>query len=256
MRRSYGWRGALVAAAFAGAVWDATPARAEIVTRLPTAERVVALTFDACEARAPATLDRRIVDLLAARGVPYTVFMGGRFARDNAAEVAALARDPRVEIENHSWSHPRDMRTLDDAGVTAEVVKAEIEIFTVTGRRTTLFRFPGGNADARTVGVVEGLGYRVVHWRWPEGDPDPHVSARALVRQTLTRTRPGDVLIFHINGRGVHTADALPQVLDGLTAQGYRFVLLSDPAVGVRARHSSASTAMRTRSVRAPSGKA
>jgi len=232
------------------------PASAEIVRRLAGDAPVVALTFDACEARAPARLDSRVVDVLAAADVPYTVFMGGRFARDNAATVAALARNPAVEIENHSWSHPADMRKLTDAQIRAEVDNAAREIAAVTGRRTQFFRFPGGNADARTVAVVEGLGYRVVHWRWPEGDPDPHVSARAMVRQTLARVRPGDILIFHINGRGVHTAEALPGVIAGLRARGYQFVTLSDGLDARPAAHSSGSAAIRTRSVRDPSGRA
>jgi hypothetical protein len=46
---------------------------------------------------------------------------------------------------------------------------------------------------------------------------------------------PGDILIFHINARGWHTAEALPRIADDLQAQGYRFVLVSD-YVGERRR--------------------
>jgi peptidoglycan/xylan/chitin deacetylase (PgdA/CDA1 family) len=63
-----------------------------------------------------------------------------------------------------------------------------------------------------------------VHWRWAEGDPAPEVDADRLVAQTLRRTRPGDILIFHVNGRGWHTAEALPRIVDGLEARGFRFV--------------------------------
>jgi peptidoglycan/xylan/chitin deacetylase (PgdA/CDA1 family) len=47
-----------------------------------------------------------------------------------------------------------------------------------------------------------------------------------LVAQTMERTRPGDILIFHVNGRGWHTAEALPRIVDGLAARGYTFVAL------------------------------
>jgi peptidoglycan/xylan/chitin deacetylase (PgdA/CDA1 family) len=199
-----------------------------VVTRLPTRERVVALTFDACEAGQRMTLDRRITDVLLARGIPFTIFMGGRFARDNAAAVRELATHPTVSIQNHTWSHPRDLRQLGDAAVRVEVERATTEIVEVAGRRPTLFRFPGGHADARTVGLVRTLGYTTVHWRWAEGDPAPQVGADVLAAQTLARTRPGDILIFHVNGRGWHTAEALPAIIDGLTARGFRFVLVSD----------------------------
>ena len=54
---------------------------------------------------------------------------------------------------------------------------------------------------------------------WPGG---------RMVTPTLAGTRPGDILIFHINGRGWHTAEALPRMIEGLSAAGYRFVLLRD----------------------------
>jgi peptidoglycan/xylan/chitin deacetylase (PgdA/CDA1 family) len=203
-------------------------ATAEVVTQLPTHDKVVALTFDACEAFTKMQLDAGIVDYLTARKVPFTVFMGGRFARDNARAVRAIAALPYVEIENHSWSHNNNMPQLSDTRVRDEVLWTQWEIKHLTGHKPWFFRFPAGKADERTVGLVEALGLTVVHWRYAEGDPDPTVSAEALVKQTLKRTRPGDILIFHINGRGVHTAEALPGVIDGLTARGYRFVRLVD----------------------------
>lgn len=203
-------------------------ARGEIVTRLPTDEKVVALTLDACEAGKVTHLDRGVADWLIANEVPFTIFMGGRFARDNAADVARLGALAFVEIENHSWSHPADMRRLSTAEVVKQVLFAELEIGLRTGQVTRFFRFPGGHADARTVAAVEALGYTIVHWRWPSGDPDRHISAKRLTDYALSATRPGDVLIFHINGNGVHTAEALPAIVEGLKAKGYRFVLLKD----------------------------
>jgi len=158
----------------------------------------------------------------------FTIFVGGRFARDNAADLRTLASHPFVDLENHSWSHPRDMRSLDDEHVRTEVTRAAAMVRATTGRSTRLFRFPGGNADERTVGLVRALGYTVVHWRWPEGDPDPKVDAERLIEQTLSRTRAGDILIFHVNGRGWHTAEALPRILDGLAARGFRIVSLPE----------------------------
>lgn len=202
------------------------PAAAAIIDRLPTRDRVLALTFDACEGPRRATLDTALVEVLRREDVPYTVFLGGRFARDNARAVAELARDDRVEIENHSDSHPQDMRRLSDESIRVEVLRASASIREITGRSTRLFRFPAGRADDRVVSVVEALGYRVVHWRFPSGDPDPNLSADTILRDTLARVRAGDILIFHINGRGVHTSTIVPPLLKELRRRGYRFVRL------------------------------
>jgi peptidoglycan/xylan/chitin deacetylase (PgdA/CDA1 family) len=222
--------GALAAAWLAVASAQAAQpvAPAGVVTRVATKDKVLFLTFDACQAVQRMTLDHGIIDPLVARHIPFTIFVGGRFARDNAADLKALAQLPFVDLENHSWSHPRDMRLLSDDEVRTQVERAAATIRSVTGRRTRLFRFPGGNADERTLAIVNGLGYTVVHWRWPEGDPDPAITADQLVAQSLARSRPGDILIFHVNGRGWHTAEALPRILDGLAARGFRFASLPD----------------------------
>jgi peptidoglycan/xylan/chitin deacetylase (PgdA/CDA1 family) len=199
---------------------------------MPTAERVVALTFDACQAEKVAHLDRGILAVLERHPVPFTVFAGGRFVQSNVSEVAALARLPGVRVENHSWSHPRDMRFLSDSEVESEIRRTDDEIQRVTGHLPVLMRFPGGNVDERLVSIAHATGHQVVHWRWAEGDPARAIDAPMLIAQTLERVRPGDILIFHINGRGWHTAEALPEILDQLEARGYRFVDLIDVLSG------------------------
>jgi len=205
-----------------------------IITSMPTRERVIALTFDACEADKVMHLDQSILDVLKRHSVPFTIFASGRFVRDNADSIAELSKIPEISIENHSWSHPRDLRALKDAAVLAEIDKAGREIERVTGRKPTLFRFPGGHANDHVVELAESMGYRVVHWRWAEGDPVRAISADQLIEQTNERTRPGDILIFHINGRGWHTAEALPAIIESLESRGYRFVTLESE---LEARH-------------------
>ncbi len=221
-------RGVLLLFAVAGLLSATPPASAAVITVLPTRERVVALTFDACEAGVPAHLDHGIADYLVSRRIRFTVFMGGKFARDNAGDARWLAAQPFVEIENHSFSHNNHMDRMRLDRVRDEVLRGGDEIARVTGRHTTLFRFPAGNTSAASLATVEGLGYHVVHWRWPVGDPDPHISAVAMEREIAAMTRPGEILVMHINGRGVHTAEALPTIVRELAAQGYRFVTVGE----------------------------
>jgi len=150
--------------------------------------------------------------------------------------VKALSALDFVELENHSWDHPNRMPRLSDDDVRAELLKTDTAIAALTGRRTAFFRFPAITYDTRTLADVEELGFRVVHYRWEVGDPDPHETADRIVRETLEGTRPGDILIYHINGRGWHTAEALPRMIAGLQDKGYRFVLLKDYLAENRSR--------------------
>jgi peptidoglycan/xylan/chitin deacetylase (PgdA/CDA1 family) len=214
------------------------PAQADLVTRLPTDEKVVALTFDACEAGKPVAFDQAVLDYLMSHEIPFTVFASGRFVKTNFAVVQALSELDFVDIENHSWNHPNTMDKFSPSAVVSQVTRAQEEIAAATGRAPQFFRFPAGNYNEEGLKAVERLGLHVVHWRWATGDPDPHEGANALYHRVITKVAPGDILIFHINGRGVHTAEALPRILDELKAQGYRFVLVSD-YIGTRHAHGS-----------------
>jgi peptidoglycan/xylan/chitin deacetylase (PgdA/CDA1 family) len=205
---------------------------AEVVTRLPAGSHAIALTFDACETRTPSFFDREIVDYLLAEGIPFTVFVSGRFARRNVEQLKALAAQPTIEIENHSLNHIQHMERLRKEEVIQEVIEAERLLATITGRNPLFFRFPAGNYDQKTLGLVEGLGYRVVHWSFASGDPDKYLTPDRLTAWVLAKARPGDILIFHINGRGYSTGDALPAIVQQLRQRGYRFVRLDELLAG------------------------
>lgn len=204
----------------------ALPARAEVVRQLPTDRKIVALTFDACETKTPARLDTRISDYLVKEKIPFTIFVTGRFARHNTTALAALAKLDFVEIENHSLNHDNHMERLPDDAVRHEVADNDELLAGITGKHTRYFRFPAGNYSPRTLKDVEDLGYTVVHWSFESGDPIRDLTPTVLARWILTKTKPGSILIFHINGRGWSTAEALPAVVAELKHRGYTFTRL------------------------------
>ncbi len=130
------------------------PSPGAVITRLPTHEKAVALTFDACETITPAYFDMPLLNYLLKERLPFTLFLSGRFALEpvNALVIRQLSRNPWVEIENHSFSHVLHMERLPDRRVQEEVLQAQRLLIRLTGRKPRFFRFPGG--------------YRTVE-RWP-----------------------------------------------------------------------------------------
>jgi peptidoglycan/xylan/chitin deacetylase (PgdA/CDA1 family) len=63
------------------------------------------------------------------------------------------------------------------------------------------------------------------------GDPSTKMTTEAMIREVVEHARPGSIIIFHINGRGWKTHEALPTILAGLRERGFRFVPLSDLVV-------------------------
>src|SRR6185436_9240360 len=167
-------------AALATAIVAPSMACADVVTRLPTDEKVIALTFDACEQGKPVAFDRAVLDYLLDERIPFTVFVTGRFVESNLEDVKQLSRLDFVEIENHSFSHPNHMEHLSLAKVRDQIVRAHATIEAATHRKPQFFRFPAGNYSAADLELVESLGYKVVHWTWATGDPSPLESRDAL----------------------------------------------------------------------------
>jgi peptidoglycan-N-acetylglucosamine deacetylase len=207
----------------------ATLTQAQVITFFnPHGKKLVALTFDACETKTPSYFDLPILNYLIKHKIPATFFISGKFAHRNSERLAKISNYPFIEIENHSYNHFAYMEKRSTRQVRNEVRSTEMLIHKITGKTTHFFRFPAGNYDAKTLATVETMGYRVVHWSFASGDPDRHVKAVDMVAWVVHKTRPGDILIFHINGRGYATPKALPLIIKKLKAHGYRFVRLNE----------------------------
>jgi hypothetical protein len=89
------------------------------------------------------------------------------------------------------------------------------------------FRPPYGEFSARLIDVVHAHGMPAVLWDVVSGDPSKATTASGIIDVVKRETRGGSVIIFHINGRGWKTAEALPTVLHDLRARGFQLVSLS-----------------------------
>lgn len=187
----------------------------------------IALTFDACTTRDPNPFDPRIPAVLEAMRVPATIFVGGGWAEEEPAELGALARNPLFEIGNHTFSHPHLTR-IPDAAIRAELLQTQAVIASETGRVPSLFRPPYGEYDARVLRIAAALGLRTIEYDLPSGDPDAHATKQSLVDWVLREARPGSIIVMHINHRRFHTAEALPDIVDGLRARGFDLVTVSE----------------------------
>jgi hypothetical protein len=76
--------------------------------------------------------------------------------------------------------------------------------------------------------AVNDAGMAAIQWDVSTGDPSPFTTADMIVAETLRAVRPGSIVLAHANGRGFHTAEALPRILDELTKRGYRFVTVGE----------------------------
>ena len=187
----------------------------------------VALTFDLCQKpELPAWFDQGIYDVLTRYDVPATFFMGGDWMRTHVDETLLLASNPKFELGNHSWSHP-DLPGLSEEIISKEIVKTQDLLYQLTGRQARLFRLPAGLYDDLTLSVIAWNGLYTIQWDVETGDPDPTIDAERMSWAVRERVQNGSIIIMHANGRGWHTAEALPEMIEYLQSQGYTLVTVS-----------------------------
>ena len=208
-------------------------------------KKLVALTFDICEISSRTYgYDYRIIDLLRAEAVPATLFISGHWMWTHPERIQQLIVDPLFEIANHSWSHPdfdkissneleRQVLWAEKAYVDAQSSLLKRKCVGETKRSdlkpmSKLFRFPIGHCREPQIAAVEKLGYRVVHWNLPSGDPDPSIKPARMAKVLIEQAKPGSIIIGHANGRGLHLPEALKIVISKLRDQGFEFVTVSN----------------------------
>jgi peptidoglycan/xylan/chitin deacetylase (PgdA/CDA1 family) len=193
---------------------------------LPTTNRVVALTFDA---GANADGVPKILSTLESACVPATFFLTGAWIRNFPQSTRMIGL--RYPVGNHSDTHP-DLTTLSDAAVRNEVLRAQAAI--QAGAKydsRPMFRFPFGARDARTIGIVNDLGYTSIRWTvdtlgW-QGTSGGR-SVQSVVQRVLDNLQPGEIVLMHVGShpqdRSTLDADALPTIISEIRNRGYSFV--------------------------------
>lgn len=204
-----------------------TPIPAVLITNGNRSNAFVALTFDVCQDPAyPAGYDALLVSVLERYNVHATFFMGGDWMRTHPGETKKLAAHPLFELGNHSWDHA-DFTTLNADQIRAEIVQTDDLLFQMTGRRSRLFRLPFGTYTDETLQTISALGFYTIQWDSTTGDPDPSFDAATILGEVKRTAQNGSIIIMHANGRGWHTAEALPAIIDYLLARGFQLVTVS-----------------------------
>ena len=215
---------------------------------LPAGEKAVALTFDLCErAKERAGYDAAVVDYLRAQQLHATFFAGGKWMRSHPEQAKQLMADPLFEIGSHAWSHG-NCRLLGGDLLRHQILWPQVEYERLRQKLKALaakhgvaanaveeiprvplsFRFPYGACRPEALALLAEWGLPAIQWDVVTGDPARGQSAAMIARVVLRRVRPGSIIICHANGRGVHTAAALPLFVPKLRGEGFRFVTVSE----------------------------
>lgn len=195
------------------------------VARVETSERVVALTFDDGPT---AAYTEEVVRVLRDHDVRATFFVTGGECQTSPAELRRLAVAGH-EIGNHSYSHPRLLAMSQDA-IAKEIETTDALIRAAGYRGEILFRPPNGKRLVAAPYYLWRHGRTSVTWDVaPDSVLPPDANARELADIALAEVKPGSIVLMHVmyDSRDASRA-AVPLIIDGLRARGYRFVTLGE----------------------------
>lgn len=196
-------------------------------TRLPTKNKVVALTFDAAYDPAPL---KNILAALKEANAEATFFLTGEFVRDFPQWTERIIAEG-YPIGNHSYSHP-DFTKLSDAAMRKEIDKTSAALIKLgAADPKPLFRAPYGALNKRVLSVLRSKGYVSVFWTIDTLDWKPERTPAQIKATVLDKLQPGAIILMHVGSK--QTSQVLPQLLKEIEARGYGFVNLRQalPAV-------------------------
>lgn len=169
----------------------------------------------------------RLLKILEEHDVKATFFLRANGVENNPNLARALVEEGHL-VANHTYSHPV-ITTISPDELQEEVVKAHrIITEAIQQQPAMLFRPPTGEINEKTAKVVAATGYKTIAmYDVTTLDWNPDHDAQHIVDGILKKKSNGSVILLHMLD-GIHTLEALPQVIEQLKQQGYSFLLLDE----------------------------
>jgi len=188
-----------------------------------TNRRAVALTFD--DGPDP-RFTPAVLRILREHRARATFFVVG----EEAGRWPGLIREELAggnEVENHTYSHP-ELYRLSLAEVDREIARCDGVLHRLSTPESGYFRPPREKLSLAILRSARAKGKQIILAGVSLEHHEVHTPG-AMVARVLGRVRPGSIILAH-DGRldRRKTVAALPLLLAGLEAKGYRLVTLRE----------------------------
>ncbi len=197
----------------------------DIITRVETTEKVVALTFDDGPTKGKT---EEILKILKENNVKATFYLVGKDIARNPIQTNLILEDEH-EIGNHSYTHEK-MILKSINFVSEEIEKTNQEIRNVGYAKSITFRPPYGKKLVILPYYLNKNDILSVTW---DVEPDSALSLDSspedLVDYTLKHTLPGSIILMHVMFESrKNSMKSISGIIKGLKLEGYRFVTVSE----------------------------
>ena len=189
------------------------------IYRVEREDKKIAISFD-CAWGTDYT--DKLLEIMAENQVQCTFFTVEFWTNKNPEYIKKIS-DSGHEIGTHSATHPY-MSKLDKATMEKELLSSVSAIEQITGKKVELFRAPYGDYNDRLIKTARELNLFTIQWDVDSLDWKD-LSASQIENRVVKNVKSGSIVLFH--NQGLHTAEALPNIIKELKAKGYEFVKIS-----------------------------
>lgn len=196
-----------------------------LIHRVETTEPLIALTFD--DGPTPGKTEQ-ILQLLAAENIPATFFLTGEEIAANPHLLDKILAAGH-QVGNHSYSHQRMMfktpgfiaREIEQTDALLKVAGAPEPYYFRPPYGKKLFMLPRYLAKHQRIAVT----WDVAPENFSQLTHDP----KLLADYTVAQARAGSIILLHVmyDSRAA-TLQAVPAIIRGLKAKGFRFVTVAE----------------------------
>jgi peptidoglycan-N-acetylglucosamine deacetylase len=196
----------------------------EIIPRVETNEKVVALTFD----DGPSENADEILNTLKEKNVKATFYVMGENIEKFPEESKKIFTEGH-ELGNHSYSHQR-MVFKSNQFIRDEVDKTNALILQLGYDKEITFRPPFGKKLIGLPMYLKSKNIKTITWDVePQKALGADVSADQIVEYVRNTTKPGSIILIHPwYGEKNASRDSIEGVIDELKADGYQFLTVSE----------------------------
>jgi len=197
----------------------------EIIPRVETHEKIVALTFD--DGPTPEFTDQ-ILNILRDENVKATFFLIGGEIEKHPQEGEKIVAAGH-EIGNHTYSHVR-MVLVTPRFVKEEVEKTDDLIRSIGYEIPTHFRPPYSKKLLALPYYLAQNNRKTITWDVePETFPEIAKSTDEISKYVRANTQNGSIILLHVMyDRERKSMNSVKPIIDGLREKGFRFVTISE----------------------------
>lgn len=190
------------------------------IYRVKRDEKIVSISFDAAWGN---EYTQSLLDTLKHHDVKTTFFLVGMWV-DKYPESVKAIHDAGHDVGNHSNTHPHLPKKSNEE-IRNQIEECNQKVEKITGKRPTLFRFPYGDYDNKSIDELLNLNMYPIQWDidsldWKDKKCDE------MCKRIIPKLAPGSIILMHNGAK--YTADSLGTIIEKIKEKGYKIVPISE----------------------------